>query len=269
VQYGVRLTLAYDGTDFAGFVKQVDQRTVQGVLCEAAERVCGHPVTVRAASRTDSGVHALAQVAAFATSRELSPRRWQLALNRYLPPDVSVREAFACDPTYAPRFDAQDKTYRYLFHLGEARDPVLRSFAWHLGPLIRRRKPGLDLAAMHQTCGLLEGTHDFKAFRGAADQREITIRTLLRVQLLPGFLNNPELLALEVHGTAFMLNMVRIIAGTLIDVGRGQLRTEVVSSLLSEEGDRRSGGMTAPAHGLTLVAMTLGGLAAKASRSTP
>lgn len=266
MQHGIALTVVYDGTHFAGFAQQTAQRTVQGVLAEAAERVCRHPVTVRGASRTDSGVHALGQVVAFATTRELTPQRWLLALNRYLPDDVSIAAAETCDPEYNPRFDARDKLYRYVFHMASTRNALRRAYTWHLGRLVPRRRGTLDLEAMRRVCAHLQGTHDFRAFRAAADLRENTTRTLLRVELIESFQGDADLLALEVHGSSFMLNMVRIIAGTLVDVGRGHLAPEAVLALLGETGDRRGAGQTAPAHGLTLVAITLGRLSEPASR---
>ncbi len=274
--HGIRLTLAYDGSGFAGFQAQPGQRTVQGVLAAAAQRICQHEVAVRGASRTDSGVHAEGQVAVFAGERELSPRRWVLALNRYLPDDVSVRNAEPCDPDYEPRFDARDKTYRYLFHLGATRDALLHDRVWHLGRHVRHAAPEhagavfgpavLDLQAMREACERLCGAHDFRAFRSAADSRVDTRRTLERVELTQGYGGRTDLLALQVVGNAFMLNMVRIIAGTLIDVGRGRLTPDDVARLLSPSGHRRAAGMTAPACGLTLVAVTLGRLRAPASR---
>jgi tRNA pseudouridine38-40 synthase len=268
VSFGVRLTVAYDGTEFAGFQVQPGQRTVAGALADAAQRVCRHDVTIRGASRTDAGVHAEGQVAAFACERELPATRWLLALNRYLPPDVAVRACEPCAPDYEPRFDALDKTYRYLFHLGSTRDPLLRRNAWHLGRRIVGRVPApgpgvgvpLALDAMRAACARLEGTHDFRAFRAAADKRENTTRTLQRVALYEGHAGQPALLALEVRGDAFMMNMVRILAGTLVEVGCGRLSPDDVSSLLSARGERRDAGMTAPPHGLTLVAVTLGRL---------
>jgi tRNA pseudouridine38-40 synthase len=265
----VRLVLAYDGTDFAGFASQQGQRTVQGVVAAAATRVCRHEVVVRGASRTDAGVHAEGQVAAFASARELEPKRWRMALNRYLPADVAVREAACCEPSYEPRFDARDKTYRYLFNLAEVRNPLRRHYAWHLGRYAAkrgRRGLALDLGAMRGACERLSGTHDFRAFRAAADTRAVTVRTLLRVSLQESYSGDPALLALEVQGNAFMLNMVRIIAGTLIDVGRGRLTLDRLSALLSAQGERNGAGMTAPAHGLTLVAVNLGRLREEASR---
>ncbi len=264
MKHGVRLTLAYDGGGFAGFAAQPNVRTVQGVVAEAAERICGHAVVVRGASRTDAGVHAQGQVAAFATERELAPERWVAALNRYLPADAAVRAAAPCDPAYNPRFDARDKTYRYLFHLGAVRDPLLRTRAWHPAKLLRsapRTAAGIalvDLDAMRDACAAFTGTHDFRAFRGAADERQSTRRTLLRLDVLPAYQGDPALLAFEVQGEAFLFNMVRILAGTLIEVGRGRLPVATIRELLDRPGERNDNpALTAPAHGLTLVEVRL------------
>ena len=254
---GVRLTAAYDGAGFAGFAAQPGQRTVQGALSDAASAVSGHAVLVRGCSRTDSGVHAEGQVVAFATARELPPERWVAALNSQLPDDVAVREGVSCAPDYEPRFDAVDKTYRYLLHVGQVRDPLLRGRAFHLGRLLRGGR-SLDLDAMRAGAALLEGTHDFRSFRAAADVRENTVRTLSSLTLEPGHAGDQALWAIEVTGTAFMLNMVRILAGTLVEVGRGKLAVEDVAALLRGEGSRADAGMTAPAHGLTLLRVTLG-----------
>ena len=254
---GVRLTAAYDGAGFAGFAAQPGQRTVQGALSDAASAVSGHAVLVRGCSRTDSGVHAEGQVVAFATARELPPERWVAALNSQLPDDVAVREGVSCAPDYEPRFDAVDKTYRYLLHVGQVRDPLLRGRAFHLGRLLRGGR-SLDLDAMRGAAALLEGTHDFRSFRAAADVRENTVRTLTSLTLEPGHAGDQALWAIEVTGTAFMLNMVRILAGTLVEVGRGKLAVEDVAALLRGERSRADAGMTAPAHGLTLLRVTLG-----------
>jgi tRNA pseudouridine38-40 synthase len=265
--HGVRLTLAYTGTDFAGFQRQPGARTVQGVLEGAIESICRVPISARGASRTDAGVHAEGQVVAFDTERELSPRRWLMALNRYLPRDAAVQSAEACEPGYEPRFDAVDKTYRYLFHLGLARDPQLLDRAWQLPRMGALRGDGaalwtpaseLDLEAMRAACAQLLGTHDFRAFRAADDERQNTTRTLHRLELTPNYLGRPNLLALEVRGSAFMKNMVRIFAGTLVAIGRGQLAAADVAQLLGPTAQRRREMQTAPAHGLTLLRVTLG-----------
>jgi tRNA pseudouridine38-40 synthase len=272
MQHGVRLTVAYDGTDFAGFQRQPNARTVQQVLEEAAQEVTRHPVRI-----PDAGVHAEGQIAAFATTRLLPPRRWLLALNRYLPDDAAVRDVVACAPDYGPRFDAMDKTYRYLFHLGFARDPLRRHRAFHLGRYLHiaddaclpEARALLDLGAMRQTCQILEGTHDFRAFRAADDVRENSTRTLHRVELIEAHAGNPHLLALEVQGTAFMKQMVRIMAGAILAVGRGRRTPEAIAAQLCATAVRDPLCETAPAHGLTLVQVTLGRQAAQASRSAP
>lgn len=263
---GVRLTLAYDGTGFAGFQRQPGSRTIQGALEAAIAHVTQCPVTVRGAGRTDAGVHAEGQVVAFDTERELPPRRWLLALNRYLPEEISVQAVSECAPGYDPRFDALDKLYRYLFYRGLARHPLLRNRAWQL---TRAGLAGdeaeldsvacsLDLSAMREAARSLVGTHDFRAFRAADDVRDNTLRTLYRVELLEEFRAQPHLLALEIQGNAFMKNMVRIIAGTLIAVGRGRLSAADVTALLTTTATRSRYSETAPAHGLTLVRVSLG-----------
>ena len=273
--HGVRLTLAYTGTEFAGFQRQPGMRTVQGVLEAAVEKICQVPVSVRGASRTDAGVHAEGQVVAFDTERELTPRRWLLALNRYLPDDAAVQAAQACEPGYEPRFDAVDKTYRYLFYLGLARDPHLRARAWQLPRTGAARSDSgeawaraceLDLEAMRAACAQLIGTHDFRAFRAADDERDLTVRTLHSLELTPDYLGRPNLLALEVRGSAFMKNMVRILAGTLFAVGRSKLTAAEIAGLLGPNAQRTPAMQTAPAHGLTLVRVSLGRRLAPACR---
>jgi tRNA pseudouridine38-40 synthase len=264
--YGVRLVVRYEGTAFAGYQEQPGQRTVQGVLQEAAERIAGRAVKVRGASRTDAGVHAEGQVVAFDSARLLEPERWALALNRYLPDDVAVRSVEPCAVGYAPRFDAVHKTYRYLLHVGPFRDPLTRTHAWHLGRQTRGLRGPLKLDAMRQAAAQLVGTHDFKAFRAADDEREMTVRTLHALEVDEAYQGNPELIALVVNGSAFMKNMVRILTGTLLEVGLGRMTPGAVSALLAPEAQRSAAGPTAPAHGLTLVSMVLGRATMNATR---
>jgi tRNA pseudouridine38-40 synthase len=263
---GVRLVVTYDGSDFVGWQRQPGQRSVQGTLEEAVGALEGRPVAVRGASRTDAGVHAHGQVAAFDTAREIPRVGWVRGLNGKLPPDVAVRDAAPCPVGYRPRFDAVAKTYRYLLHLGPVRDPLLRDRAWHLGP--RRARPGgrerrapedwLDLDAMDAAARALVGEHDFRAFRSSADDRENTRRTLTSVRVERRFAGRDDVVALEVRGTAFMHHMVRILTGTLVEVGRERMSPKDVAALLSPDADRRGAGETAPAHGLYLVSIELG-----------
>lgn len=253
---GIRLTLAYDGADFAGWARQPGQRTVQGTVEDAILTMNGAPVDLRAASRTDAGVHALGQVVAFDAVRDIPALGWLHGLNSELPDDVVVLDVCSCAEGYNPRFDTTGKMYRYLLLRGRLRDPLLRRTSWYIGQ--RKRDRELDLDVMRSAARELLGTHDFHAFRAADDERENTVRTLSRIDILDGWAGDPRLVALEVDGNAFMKNMVRIIAGTLVDVGRGALAPSDVAALLGPNARRHQAGPTAPAHGLTLISTRLG-----------
>ncbi|GAB4214420.1 MAG: tRNA pseudouridine(38-40) synthase TruA [Sandaracinaceae bacterium] len=264
--HGVRLVVAYDGTGFHGWARQPGARTVQGTLEEAIATMAGHPVEARGAGRTDRGVHAVGQVAAFDSARAIPPHGWLRGLNQALPDDVAVRDVQPCAPGYQPRFDAIDKTYRYLLLLDAERDPLLRHRAWRLPPRLwhperaRATDPAdrLDLAAMRQAATQLVGTHDFRAFRAADDHRLQTTRTLHEIRIDPAWADDRRLVALTVRGSAFMKNMVRILSGTLVDVGRGRLQAAQIPNLLGPRAVRSAAGPTAPAEGLTLVEVRLG-----------
>jgi tRNA pseudouridine38-40 synthase len=251
--HGVCLVVAYDGSDFAGYQVQPGQRTVQSALEHAAATMTGHPVRVRASGRTDAGVHALGQVVAFDSARDIPARGFFLGLNRVLPPDVRVMRAERCVPGYDPRYDALAKTYRYVTQLGEQQNPLVRLRAYQL-----TRHATLDFTAMRAAAAQLTGTHDFRAFRSADDPRENNVRTLHSIDLCEAYTGDPTLFAIEVRGTAFMKNMVRILAGTLIDIGRERRRLDSVPTMLGATAQRTSTGHTAPAHGLTLVRVELG-----------
>lgn len=265
-EHGVRLVLAYDGTDFHGWQFQPGVRTVQGVVEQALDRMRVRHGRLRGASRTDAGVHAEAQVAAFDTDLSIPMKGWILRLNSLLPDDVAVREAAPCGPDYEPRFDSVSKTYRYLLHCGLARDPLRARRYWHVLPSFSRRdvdersasiESWLDLDAMGSAAAILEGKHDFRAFRSADDVRENSIRTVHAIRLIPGY-GAPDALAIEVEGDAFMKNMVRILVGTLVDVGRQRTLPDAVARMLEPGSVRGDTGPTAPAHGLTLVNVVLG-----------
>lgn len=264
--FGVKLVVAYDGTAFHGWARQPGTRTVQGTLEEAAAGMAGHAVEVRGSGRTDRGVHAMGQVAAFDAARDIAPYGWLRGLNQALPDDVAVRAASSCPAGYNPRFDALDKTYRYLLLVDDERDPLLRNRAWRIPPRLRhptRRAAGrpvdqLDLAAIEQAAACLLGTHDFRAFRAADDERLETVRTLHEIRVEPAFGGDPRLLALSFRGSAFMKNMVRILTGTLLEVGRGRLAPDAIPRLLGPGASRADAGPTAPPEGLTLVEVRLG-----------
>ena len=238
----VRLTVEYDGTGLGGWQRQTNAPTVQGHLEAALSRLLDTPTTVAGASRTDAGVHALGQVASFRTDRTTPLHGIRRGLNSLLPPAIAITEAAEAEPAFHPRFSATGKHYRYLLLTRADRSPRWARWAWH------RPRP-LDVAAMEAAAAVLLGEHDFAAFRAAGCTARTTRRRIDSIALTRP---EPALLALDVRGNAFLRNMVRIIAGTLVDVGEGRLTPAEVREIL-ESLDRTRGGQTAPAHGLTLV----------------
>ncbi|MEM9191332.1 MAG: tRNA pseudouridine(38-40) synthase TruA [Myxococcota bacterium] len=264
-RYAVRLVVAYDGTDFCGWQRQPGVRTVQGVLEEAIATMSGSPAKTRGVSRTDSGVHAYDQRVAFDTERPIGEYGWQQGLNQHLPDDVRVRAVRFDEPGYDPRHHARGKLYRYLTQVGYARDPLLRHRACYLGA--SHRTPGprvrpetidawLDVDAMRVAARALTGTHDFGAFQASNDERTDRVRTVHRIDVMPDFSGRTDVLAIEVEGDGFLKNMVRILAGTLLDVGRRHRPPTDIDKLLADR-DRREAGPTAPAAGLYLVRVDL------------
>jgi tRNA pseudouridine38-40 synthase len=245
--HGVLLQVAYDGTRFHGWASQPNARTVEDVLRGAICALDAHASDPRGASRTDAGVHAEGQMVAFDATLDIPPRGWVLAINRHLPDDVCVRTARSVPCRYNPRFASQGKRYRYDLLLDPVRDPLLRDRAWRIGwPL--------DLVRMSAEASHIEGTHDFAAFRSAHDTRQDTVRTMKRCVVER---RSERLASIVIEGNAFMHNMVRILVGTLVDVGRGRAPVGAIARALST-GARSDAGMTAPAHGLMLEAQFLG-----------
>jgi tRNA pseudouridine38-40 synthase len=197
-------------------------------------------------------------------------------VNQALPDDVAVRAAEPCEARYQPRFDAIDKTYRYTLSIDAERDPLLRHRAWRLPPRLwhpaHRDAPmpceRLDLPAMREAASHLVGTHDFRAFRAADDDRAETTRTLHEVRIVTRAQEDPRLVTITVRGSAFMKNMVRILVGTLVEVGRGRIAAHEIPSLLGPEASRAHAGPTAPPEGLTLLEVRLGRSVALGSSPT-
>jgi tRNA pseudouridine38-40 synthase len=230
--------LAYDGGDFHGWQVQPGLPTIQGALEEIIGAMEGCPVHVAGSGRTDAGVHALAQVAAFTISNPIPVDNLRRAVNRLLPPSIRVLDARETHPEFHPRFDAVAKTYRYTMWRGEICPP----FEW---PYAHHHPYPLDEAAMMAAARVYEGEHDFSAF-AAADHgdsdRKSKVRTLFESRLE----RTGERLIYTVRGSGFLKHMVRNIAGTLIEAGRGNLSRDALPE--------RSG-PTAPAKGLTLVSV--------------
>ena len=243
------LRLAYDGAGFSGFAEQPGQRTVAGETRRALETFLRRSIDLTCAGRTDAGVHARAQyVSVPLTADELAitRSRWMRALSALLPDDVAAGEVFHAAPGFSARFDARARTYTYRIGTGEARPLLCREYAWwHRTPL--------DIAAMEEASRCLVGEHDFKSFckaTSALDKPTCRYVGALDVKALEEA--GESLVAIDITGNAFLPNMVRTIAGSLVEVGRGHRRPEWMSEVLAA-CDRRSAGPCAPAKGLTFV----------------
>lgn len=241
----VLLTVAYDGAAFSGFAPQREGvRTVHSVLLEALCHLDPTVTRIRGVSRTDAGVHALGQRVALDPSRSIPTKGWVLGTNARLPADVAVRRAIEVPPSWEPRAHVGAKRYRYTVLVDAVRDPFVERRALRI-------EPPIDVERLVEEARSALGTHDFCAFRSAADEREDTVRTLSSIDVVPSFGGDPRLFAIEVIGNAFLHNMVRILVGTLLDVARGRLRPGAIARGLASH-DRRDLGVTAPAHGLVL-----------------
>jgi tRNA pseudouridine38-40 synthase len=246
--HGVLLTLAYDGEPFSGYVKQKNGRTVAGELEGAIASVDPKASSTRGVSRTDAGVHARGQLVAFDSTRDIDPRGWVLALNRELPREIAVVRAARTMARFEPRRAVVSKTYVYRILESRTRDPLIDRLVW-------RVPYRLNQLAMREAAAQLQGEHDFRAFRGAADAREETVRHIFRIDLAPAA-QDPRISELTVTGNKFLYNMLRIIAGTLVDIGRGHLPPDTFLRGF-ESGLRKDLGITAPPEGLVLEAIQL------------
>ena len=244
-----KIVLAYDGTDFVGWQRQANGLSVQALIEDALRALDGREVTVTAAGRTDAGVHALGQAAVFTIARELGPDALARALNAQLPHAIRVLTAEYAPPGFHARFGARSKTYRYCLWNSDVMSPFERRYAWHVpGPL--------DVEAMRTAARLLEGRHDFAAFQATGGSVATTEREIFVSRIADG---HPQsaMLTYEVTGAGFLRHMVRIIVGSLVEIGRGRQPIEWISRVIASR-DRAAAGPTAPPHGLFLVRVDYG-----------
>lgn len=237
----VRLTVAYDGTNYHGWQVQDNGRTIESELNRCLSELLGERIRVIGASRTDAGVHALCNVAVFDTESRMPAEKVSYALNQRLPEDIRVRKSEEVEADWHPRRCESRKTYEYRIYRGEFPMPVKRLYSYFT-------YHDLDVESMRRGAAFLEGEHDFRSFCQTGSQAESTVRTVYSVEVE----EQGEELVIRVCGNGFLYNMVRIIAGTLLEVGRGRRRPEDVAAVL-KAADRSAAGPTAPAHGLTLV----------------
>ncbi|MCL1805143.1 MAG: tRNA pseudouridine(38-40) synthase TruA [Clostridiales bacterium] len=238
----IKLTVAYDGTDFFGFQSQAGTGlpTIQETLEDAIYKLTGERLSVEGSGRTDTGVHAWGQAVNFHTESTIPPERWRPALIPYLPESIVVRRSEEAAPGFHARFSAKEKTYIYQFYRGETPSPFYRRFAYHV-------PYSLDTAAMAEATSLFEGEHDFRAFCAAGAKTKSFVREIFSCALE----EEKPLLRLTVRGSGFLWHMVRIIAGTVLEAGAGKRRPEEIPVLLGL-GDRTRAGVTLPPQGLIL-----------------
>lgn len=237
----IKLTVSYDGTDYCGWQVQNNGPTVEGELNRAISDLTGKPVAVTGASRTDAGVHARGNVAVFDTDSPIPPERMKYALNVRLPEDIVVVGSEEVPGDWHPRHCDSVKTYEYRILNSEFPDPVRRREMWHVSF-------ELDIEKMRQAACCLIGEHDFKSFCSAQTSVKDTVRTIYDINVE----QEAETLIIRVTGSGFLYNMVRIIAGTLVGVGRGIFSPEDIRMMLDAK-NREKAGMTAPPQGLTLI----------------
>ena len=240
-----KLTLAYDGTDFHGWQAQPGQRTVQGELEKAWQEITGEEIRATASSRTDAGVHALGQVVGIRTESELPPEQLHSGINAKLPDDVLLHSIETVGDDFHATRDARRKRYRYQIHNDRLRPLFDRGRVWHV-------PQELDVESMHRAGQALVGEHDFASFQSVGSPRESTVRTIFAMNVTHGAGEYAERISIEVEGDGFLYNMVRIIAGSLVDVGAGRREKNFLAAALAAR-DRRAAGMTAPPQGLILL----------------
>ncbi len=238
----LKLILAYDGTAFHGWQRQAEQRTVQQEVEEVLRRVLRHPLHIKGASRTDTGVHARGQVATVLTQAPVPTEKIIRAIGDRLPEDISLLHVAEVPPTFHPSLDALSKLYRYRIH-NAARRPtgtLAQRHAWHVWY-------AQDLDRLRDAARRLTGRHDFAGFATAGSERQTTVRIIHRVEVRR---RGPEIL-LDFEGDGFLYNQVRNMVGTLIEIGRGFWPSERIDEIIAT-GNRQLAAATAPPHGLCL-----------------
>ena len=239
----VKLVVAYEGTNYCGWQIQPNGITIEQVLNETLSSLLGEEITVTGASRTDAGVHSLGNVAVFETHTKMPAEKISFALNQRLPEDIVVQESCQVPEDFHPRFSKSRKTYEYRILNCRFRQPLERrtSYFYHYP---------LNVSAMQKAAAYLVGEHDFTSFAPVHAQTNTYVRTIYALDVV----REGDMIRIRVQGNGFLYNMVRIIAGTLIQVGAGIKKPEDMESILAGK-DRELAGPTAPAHGLTMIGL--------------
>ena len=237
----IKLLIEYDGTNYRGWQVQPDGPTIQGMLEEKLSRLTSERIHVIGSGRTDSGVHALGQVAHFRTQSQMDTRTIQRALNSLLPPDIVIREVEEVDEGFHARKQSKSKVYEYRILNRNLRSVFHRGYVWHI-------PQKLNLAEMKKATHSLIGEHDFSAFRTVGSPTRTTVRRVIRGEWKRG---RDDLIRFEIEANGFLKQMVRSIIGTLVEIGKGRMKATDFRKILNSK-DRKEAGPTAPAEGLFL-----------------
>ena len=238
----IKLTIEYDGKDFNGWQAQPNKLNIQGTIENAIECITGEKAELNASGRTDRGVHAIAQVANFKTSSEIPIEKIPIALNTKLKKSIRIIKAEEVAESFHSRLNCKKKTYRYVINNNTTASAIYRDLETHI-------PQKLDIAKMKQAIKYFEGEHDFKAFKASGTSSKSSVRTIYKAEI---YEQNDNRLWIELTGNGFLYNMVRIIAGTLVEVGMGKIEPSEISKIILD-GKREKAGKTLPPEGLFLI----------------
>ncbi len=237
----IKLTIEYDGKDFNGWQKQPNKLNIQGTIEKTIESIVGHSVNLTASGRTDAGVHAFGQVANFKTDSKIPIEKFAIAINSRLKKSIVIKNAEEVDEKFHSRLNCMQKTYRYVINNSEQGTAIYRNLEYHISN-------NLDVAKMQEAAKYFEGEHDFKAFKASGTSSKNSVRTIYKADVY----KKDERIYIELTGSGFLYNMVRIISGTLVEVGMGKLKPSDIPKIIASQ-KRENAGKTLPAHGLYLV----------------
>ena len=238
----IKLTIEYDGKDFNGWQKQPNKLNIQGTIEQAIKQITGEEVDLNASGRTEAGVHSLGQVANFKTNSKLPIEKWPLALNANLKKSIVIKKAEEVDERFHSRLSCKKKTYRYVINNSKFGTAIYRNLETHI-------PQKLDIEKMQQAVKFFEGEHDFKAFKASGTSSKSSVRTIYEAKVIK---MPDEKIFIELTGSGFLYNMVRIISGTLVEVGLGKIKPDEILGII-ESKQREKAGKTLPPQGLYLL----------------
>jgi len=237
----IKLTIEYDGKDFNGWQKQPTKLNIQGTIEQAIKQITGEDVELNASGRTDAGVHALGQVANFKTNSQIPIEKFAIAINSKLKRSIVIKKAEEVDERFHSRLSCKKKTYRYIINNSPEGTAIYRNLETHI-------PQKLDLSQMKKAIKYFEGEHDFKAFKASGTSSKSSVRTIYKADIY----QENEKIFIEITGNGFLYNMVRIIVGTLVEVGLGKIKPEKIIDIIQQE-KRENAGKTFPPNGLYLL----------------